>query len=41
VPAAGGELLKVYELNPRHLSSAGAGDLHAVVAAEDVVVLER
>lgn len=33
--------LKVYELNPRHLSSAGAGELHACVAREDVVVLER
>jgi iron(III) transport system ATP-binding protein len=41
VPAAGGEPLKVYELNPRDLASAGAGELHAVVAAEDVVVLER
>ncbi len=33
--------LKVYELNPRHLAGAGAGELHAVVVAEDVVVLER
>jgi iron(III) transport system ATP-binding protein len=42
VPAAtGGLTLKVYELNPRHLAGAGAGELHAVVAAEDVVVLER
>jgi iron(III) transport system ATP-binding protein len=38
---AGGARLKVYELNPRHLAGAGEGDLHAVVAAEDVVVLER
>lgn len=38
---AGGLMLKVYELNPRHLAGAGAGELHAVVAAEDVVVLER
>ncbi|TAG28874.1 MAG: spermidine/putrescine ABC transporter ATP-binding protein, partial [Verrucomicrobia bacterium] len=37
----GGLMLKVYELNPRHLAGAGAGELHAVVAAEDVVVLER
>lgn len=36
-----GLTLKVYELNPRHLAGAGAGELHAVVAAEDVVVLER
>ncbi|MCU0793337.1 MAG: ABC transporter ATP-binding protein [Opitutaceae bacterium] len=41
VPAAGGESLKVYELNPRHLASAGAGELHAVADAQDVVVLER
>ena len=41
--AAGGasQTLKVYELNPRHLAAAGAGELHATVAAEDVVVLER
>jgi ABC-type spermidine/putrescine transport systems, ATPase components len=45
VPAAttagGGAPLKVYELNPRHLADAGGGELHAVAAAEDVVVLER
>jgi iron(III) transport system ATP-binding protein len=33
--------LKVYELNPRPLSGSGAGELHAHVAPEDVVVLER
>jgi iron(III) transport system ATP-binding protein len=33
--------LKVYELNPREIASASVGDLHAVVAARDVVVLER
>jgi iron(III) transport system ATP-binding protein len=33
--------LKVYELNPREISSAAAGDLHAAVAVRDVVVLER
>ncbi len=38
---SGGKPLKVYELNPRHLAGAGEGDLHAIVAAEDVVVLER
>jgi iron(III) transport system ATP-binding protein len=43
VTAAGGptRTLKVYELNPREISSASAGDLHAVVATRDVVVLER
>jgi iron(III) transport system ATP-binding protein len=44
VPAAGGAAsIKVYELNPRHLggAGAGAGELHAVAGAEDVVVLER
>lgn len=41
VPSGGGQALKVYELNPRHLAAAGAGELHAGVAAEDVVVLER
>ncbi len=43
VPAAstGGGPLKVYELNPRRLAGAGEGELHAVVASEDVVVLER
>ncbi len=33
--------LKVYELNPREISTASSSDLHAVVAARDVVVLER
>ncbi len=41
VPAGGGARLKVYELNPRHIAGAGEHELHAVVAAEDVVVLER
>lgn len=42
VPSGGGaEPLKVYELNPRHLAGAGEGELHAVAAVEDVVVLER
>ncbi|MEO0055326.1 MAG: hypothetical protein RLZZ50_1273 [Verrucomicrobiota bacterium] len=43
VPAAEAEgvCLKVYELNPRRLAGVGEGELHAVVAAEDVVVLER
>ena len=41
VAAGGDHILKVYELNPRHLAGAGAGELHAAVAAEDVVVLER
>jgi iron(III) transport system ATP-binding protein len=36
-----GEILRVYELNPRYRAGAGAGELHAVVAAEDVIVLER
>lgn len=39
--AVSAEALKVYELNPRHLAGAGAGELHAIVASEDVVVLER
>jgi iron(III) transport system ATP-binding protein len=38
---AAGASLKVYELNPRHVAGAGGNELHAVVAAEDVVVLER
>lgn len=39
---AGGRELKVYELNPRHLAAAGAGeDLHAVADPRDVVILER
>lgn len=42
VPAVGGAApLKVYELNPRHLSASGSGELHATVASQDVVVLER
>jgi iron(III) transport system ATP-binding protein len=39
--AAARASLKVYELNPRHVGGAGENELHAVVAAEDVVVLER
>lgn len=39
--ASAANALKVYELNPRHLAGAGAGELHAVVEAQDVVVLER
>ncbi len=39
---AGERELKVYELNPRHLAAAGAGeDLHAVADPRDVVILER
>lgn len=36
---AGGQTLKVYELNPRHISGAGDGPLHAHVESRDVVVL--
>lgn len=36
---ADGQNLKVYELNPRHLSAGSDEELHAVVDAEDVVVL--
>ena len=34
-----GESLKVYELNPRHLSAAGDGELFAHIETDDVVVL--
>ncbi len=36
---AGGTTLKIYELNPRHVGQGSAGELHAQVAVEDVVVL--
>ncbi|GAB1487789.1 ABC transporter ATP-binding protein [Opitutaceae bacterium] len=36
---SGGTTLKIYELNPRHVGQGAAGDLHASVAVEDVVVL--
>jgi len=36
---AGDRKIKVYELNPRHLSAGSDEELHAVVHAEDVVVL--
>ena len=35
----GGQTLKVYELNPRHVSSSGDGQLFAHVEPRDVVVL--
>ena len=37
---AGGQTLKIFELNPRHVGLAEEG-LHARVDADDVVVLER
>ncbi len=39
--ADGGVGFRIYELNPRHLGSAGSGTLHASVDPEDVVVLLR
>lgn len=36
---SGGQALKVYELNPRHVSSSGDGQLFAHVEPRDVVVL--
>ncbi len=35
----GSTSLKIYEVNPRHLGPSAAGELHASVAVEDVVVL--
>ena len=36
---AGGQKLKIYELNPRHVIEGGDGILHATVESQDVVVL--
>jgi len=36
---SGGNRLKIYELNPRHLGQASRGELHASVDPQDVVVL--
>ena len=38
---ASGAVLKIFELNPRHVGGAAEGRLHARVDAEDVVILER
>jgi iron(III) transport system ATP-binding protein len=39
VPLAGGEPLKIYELNPRFVGSGAEKTLHACAEVEDVVVL--
>ena len=37
--AAGGQELKIFELNPRHVNTSGDSDLYASAAAEDIVIL--
>jgi len=36
---ANGESLKIFEINPRFSAACDGRELHAVVAAEDVIVL--
>ncbi|MFH1498677.1 MAG: ABC transporter ATP-binding protein [Verrucomicrobiota bacterium] len=37
----GGPVLKIYELNPRHVDSGQAGELHASADPDDVIVLVK